>query len=134
MGKILRLTLDGKPAPAIRVPEGRRDQHRADRSIGELGSAAKAPVRTVKIPAPNLTPAETWSTGHRNPYGLAFDAEGRLWETEMGPQGGDELNLIEPGRNYGWPVVSYGKNYDDTPIPRMPGTASSRSPPCTGRR
>ena len=63
-------------------------------------------------------PAQTWTTGHRNPYGLAFAADGRLWLHEMGPRGGDELNLIEPGRNYGWPLVSNGDNYDGTPIPR----------------
>ncbi|MEO8162095.1 MAG: PQQ-dependent sugar dehydrogenase, partial [Arenimonas sp.] len=61
--------------------------------------------------------AQVWSLGHRNPLGLAWDAKGRLWEIEMGPQGGDELNLIERGRNYGWPVVSNGDNYDGTPIP-----------------
>jgi aldose sugar dehydrogenase len=60
---------------------------------------------------------EIWTLGHRNPYGLAFDASGRLWEHEMGPMGGDELNLIEPGKNYGWPNVSNGDNYDGTPIP-----------------
>jgi len=63
-------------------------------------------------------PAQTWTTGHRNPYGLAFAADGRLWLHEMGPRGGDELNLVEPGRNYGWPLVSNGDNYDGTPIPR----------------
>jgi glucose/arabinose dehydrogenase len=57
-----------------------------------------------------------WSSGHRNPYGLAFAPDGRLWETEMGPQGGDELNLIERGANYGWPLVSEGKNYNGVPI------------------
>jgi glucose/arabinose dehydrogenase len=62
--------------------------------------------------------AELWTLGHRNPLGLAFDAAGRLWEVEMGPKGGDELNLIEPGRNYGWPVVSNGDHYDGRPIPR----------------
>lgn len=62
--------------------------------------------------------AETWTTGHRNPYGLAFAPDGRLWLHEMGPRGGDELNLIEPGRNYGWPFVSNGDNYDGSPIPR----------------
>jgi glucose/arabinose dehydrogenase len=61
--------------------------------------------------------SQTWSSGHRNPYGLAFAADGRLWETEMGPKGGDELNMILPGRNYGWPVVSNGDNYDGSPIP-----------------
>lgn len=55
---------------------------------------------------------EIWSYGHRNPQGLSFDAQtGRLWEIEHGPRGGDEINLIEQGRNYGWPVISYGKEY-----------------------
>jgi glucose/arabinose dehydrogenase len=55
---------------------------------------------------------EIWSYGHRNPQGLVWDAAtGRLWETEHAPQGGDELNLILPGRNYGWPVIGYGANY-----------------------
>lgn len=61
---------------------------------------------------------ETWTTGHRNPYGLAFAPDGKLWMHEMGPKGGDELNLIEPGKNYGWPIVSNGDNYNGTPIPR----------------
>jgi glucose/arabinose dehydrogenase len=55
---------------------------------------------------------EIWSYGHRNPQGLAIDLEtGDVWATEHGPQGGDELNLIQPGLNYGWPVVGYGVNY-----------------------
>jgi aldose sugar dehydrogenase len=55
---------------------------------------------------------EIWSYGHRNPQGLAFNREtNTLWETEHGPQGGDELNLIEKGKNYGWPVIGYGANY-----------------------
>lgn len=62
--------------------------------------------------------AQVWSLGQRNPLGIAFDAQGQLWEHEMGPSGGDELNLIERGSNYGWPVVSNGDNYDGTPIPR----------------
>lgn len=61
--------------------------------------------------------AEHWSLGHRNPLGLAFAPDGRLWSTEMGPQGGDELNLIERGNNYGWPLASNGSHYDDTDIP-----------------
>lgn len=118
LGKILRLTLDGKPAPGnpmagrtgaatVSITDPPRDTE----------AAREAPARLVKWPGPNLTPSETWSTGHRNPYGLAFDAQGRLWETEMGPRGGDELNLILPGRNYGWPLVSNGENYDGVPIP-----------------
>lgn len=54
--------------------------------------------------------------GHRNPLGIAFDGDGRLWETEMGPAGGDELNLIESG-NYGWPKASNGSHYDGAAIP-----------------
>ena len=55
---------------------------------------------------------EIWSYGHRNPQGLALDpATGNLWSNEHGPQGGDELNLIQPGLNYGWPVVGFGVNY-----------------------
>jgi len=62
--------------------------------------------------------ALTWTTGHRNSYGLAFAPDGTLWEHEMGPRGGDEFNRIEPGRNYGWPLVSNGDNYSGLPIPR----------------
>ena len=58
-----------------------------------------------------------WSMGHRNPLGIAFAPDGRLWSTEMGPQGGDELNLILPGRSYGWPVASYGSHYGGGGIP-----------------
>ena len=118
-GKILRLTLDGKPAPG--------NPH-----FGETGAATiplidppkdteaakTAPVvSTYTFPGPNLTPAETWTSGHRTPYGMAFSPSGELWEVEHGPRGGDELNLIEMGRNYGWPVVSFGQNYDGVPIP-----------------
>ena len=88
LGKVLRLTLDGKPA-------------------GDPGLTAKG-----------FHPA-IWSYGHRNLLGIAFDASGNLWEQEMGPEGGDEVNLILPGRNYGYPKVSNGRNYgaatDDIP-------------------
>jgi glucose/arabinose dehydrogenase len=57
------------------------------------------------------------SWGHRNPLGLAFAPDGRLWAAEMGPKGGDELNLVVAGRNYGWPEVSYGSHYDGREIP-----------------
>jgi aldose sugar dehydrogenase len=57
-----------------------------------------------------------WSFGHRNPQGLAFDLDGNLWDTEHGPRGGDELNLIQKGKNYGWPLVSFGINYNNTPL------------------
>lgn len=64
-----------------------------------------------------LAAPEVVSTGHRNQYGLVFDAEGQLWEHEMGPRGGDELNLIREGRDYGWPRVSWGDHYSLLPIP-----------------
>ena len=64
---------------------------------------------------------EIWSYGHRNVQGAAIHPEtGKLWEAELGPLGGDELNIIEPGKDYGWPVVSWGKNYDGTDIPDPP--------------
>ncbi len=119
LGKILRLTLDGKPAPgnpmagktgAAKVP--------VIDPPDDTEKAKTAPVvRTYTFPGPNLTPAETWASGFRTPYGLAFAPDGRLWELEHGPRGGDELNLIEPGKNYGWPLVSYGHNYNGVPIP-----------------
>ncbi len=58
-----------------------------------------------------------WSIGHRNPLGIAFDAQGRLWSHEMGPRGGDELNIVKTGANHGWPIVSDGNNYDFSNIP-----------------
>ena len=58
-----------------------------------------------------------WTWGNRNPQGLVYDAVGkRLWAAEHGPRGGDEINLIEKGKNYGWPVITYGMNYNGTPI------------------
>ena len=88
LGKLLRLNLDGT-------------------TPSDNPFAAEGGVR-----------AQTWTLGHRNPYGLAFAPDGRLWLHEMGPRGGDELNLIKPGLNYGWPEVSNGINYDGTPIPQ----------------
>jgi len=102
LGKILHLTLDGKPAPG--------------NPPGNFGASAGG-VR-----------AETRSSGHRNPYGLSFDSAGRLWETEMGPRGGDELNLILPGKNYGWPIVSNGENYSGQPIPDHPSRPDLEAP------
>ncbi|MBV2144743.1 PQQ-dependent sugar dehydrogenase [Falsochrobactrum sp. TDYN1] len=73
--------------------------------------------------------ALTWSTGHRNPYGLAFAADGKLWEHEMGPRGGDEFNHIKSGLNYGWPLVSNGDNYSGRPIPRHSTRPDFEAPP-----
>ncbi|HWG36715.1 MAG TPA: PQQ-dependent sugar dehydrogenase [Terriglobales bacterium] len=118
LGKLLRLTLDGKPAPgnpfaantgAATVPliNPPRDTETAK---------TQPVVSTYTFPGPNLAPQEIWASGLRTPYGLAFGPDGRLWELEHGPRGGDELNLIEKGKNYGWPLVSYGMNYDGVPI------------------
>lgn len=90
LGKIVRLLPDGTPAP--RNP------------FADQGGVT----------------AQVWTLGHRNILGLQFDAQGRLWDLEHGPRGGDELNLVKPGRNYGWPVVSNGDNYDGSPIPDHP--------------
>ena len=119
LGKILRLTLDGKPAPGN--PEagkiGSETIPVIDPPMDTEQAKTASVVRTYTFPGPNLTPSETWATGFRTPYGLAFAPDGRLWEVEHGPRGGDELNLIEPGKNYGWPLVSYGVNYNGVPIP-----------------
>ena len=87
LGKILRLNEDGS------VPE--------DNPFYDQGGVT----------------AEIWSLGHRNPLGLAFDSSGRLWNHEMGPKHGDELNLVKRGYNYGYPTVSNGDHYNNTPIP-----------------
>ena len=119
-GKILRLTLDGKPAPGNPM-EGKTGASTIPLidPPTDTEAAKNAPVvSTYTFPGSNLTPAETWTSGHRTPYGLAFGPDGRLWEVEHGPRGGDELNLIERGNNYGWPLVSYGNNYNGVPIPK----------------
>ena len=87
LGKIVRLDSDGS------VP--------ADNPFADRGGVA----------------AQIWTLGHRNPLGIAFDGKGRLWEIEMGPKGGDELNRIARGANYGYPIVSNGDHYDGRPIP-----------------
>ncbi|QCR24909.1 PQQ-dependent sugar dehydrogenase [Pontibacter sp. SGAir0037] len=87
MGKLLRITTEGKPAPG-------------NPFIGQEGA----------LP-------EIWTVGQRNVQAAAFDAEGRLWTVDMGPQGGDELNLIEKGKNYGWPLVTFGEEYSGEPVP-----------------
>ncbi|SUU08385.1 glucose / Sorbosone dehydrogenase family protein [Acinetobacter haemolyticus] len=87
LGKVLRLNEDGTPA------EGN--------PFSQQGGVS----------------AEIWSLGHRNPLGIAFDTQGQLWVVEMGPEGGDELNLIVKGANYGYPIVSNGNHYSGLPIP-----------------
>lgn len=87
LGKVVRLNLDGTPA--------------AGNPLADKGGVS----------------AEIWSWGHRNILGMDWDASGRLWEIEHGPAGGDELNLVQPGANYGWPVRSNGDHYNGDPIP-----------------
>lgn len=130
LGKVLRLTLDGAPAPGN--PGAGRTGAASLPIINPPSDteAAKsaAAVRTYTFPGPNRTPAEVWSSGHRTPYGLAFGPDGRLWELEHGPRGGDELNLIEAGNNYGWPLVSYSTNYNGVEIP-SPDTRNDLTKP-----
>ena len=90
LGKVLRLTAEGQPAEGNPFNNPLADTNR-DTAI--------------------------WSYGHRNVLGLQFAPDGRLWASEMGPQGGDEINLILPGRNYGWPRVSNGSHYGGADIP-----------------
>jgi glucose/arabinose dehydrogenase len=91
-------------------------------TIGDRGDAARAQDlsnhegKIIRIQKDGSS-AEVWSFGHRNPQGLAFDAHGRLWEHEHGPWGGDEVNLIKPGANYGWPLATYGIDYSGIPFP-----------------
>lgn len=68
---------------------------------------------------------EIWSYGHRNIQGMAIDPRtGKLWQSEHGPRGGDELNLPQPGKNYGWPVITHGNNYSGLPIPESVGKSA----------
>ncbi|WP_156679175.1 PQQ-dependent sugar dehydrogenase [Sphingomonas profundi] len=85
------------------------------------------PAAGNPLAAKGFDPA-VWSYGHRNLLGIAFDAQGRLWEQEMGPKGGDELNLILPGRNYGYPIVSNGNHYDGRDIPDHPTRPEFEAP------
>jgi glucose/arabinose dehydrogenase len=119
VGKILRLTLDGKPAPGNpnfgKTGAAQVDLIDPPRDT-EVAKTAKV-VSTYTFDGPNNTPAETWASGVRTPYGLAFSPAGELWEVEHGPRAGDEVNLIEKGKNYGWPLVGEGPNYNGVPVP-----------------
>jgi glucose/arabinose dehydrogenase len=76
----------------------------------------RIPPDNPYVNTPGALP-EVWSYGHRNPNGLTLNPyTGELWEHEHGPKGGDEINIIKPSLNYGWPLISYGVNYDDTPV------------------
>lgn len=84
--------------------------------VHRMTDDGKVPADNPVLPG-NTTPTSIYSYGHRNPQGLALNpATNEIWETEHGPRGGDELNVIKKGENYGWPLVSYGINYDGVDI------------------
>ncbi len=96
--------------------------------IHRLQDDGKVPADNPFVQTPGAVPS-IWAYGSRNAQGLVFDsATGRLWETEHGPRGGDELNIIRPGANYGWPVVTYGINYSGLPISRLSSKAGMENP------
>jgi aldose sugar dehydrogenase len=118
-----RMVLDGKghlflsSGDRMAPPSGDLPNHPAQTlsddhgSILRLNEDGSIPKDNPFVGKPNARP-ELWTLGNRNPQGLAMNPDtGDLWETEHGPQGGDELNLILPGVNYGWPVITYGVNY-----------------------
>jgi len=127
-----RLVFDGKGH--LFVTLGERFNTKTRGQAQDLGSDLGKIVRlnedgTVPADNPFVNKAgalpEIWSYGHRNPQAAAINpATGELWEIEHGPMGGDEINLPQPGKNYGWPVVSFGKNYDGTPV----GSGKSKMP------
>jgi glucose/arabinose dehydrogenase len=110
-------------------PDGMLYVSTGDRSDAPMRKYAQDPGSTlgkiVRV-APDGSKFEIWSSGHRNVQAMAFDPNGRLWVVEHGTRGGDELNLVEKGKNYGWPLVAYGEEYSGKPIPgavtAKPGT------------
>jgi glucose/arabinose dehydrogenase len=90
-----------------------QDAQTLDNDLGKIvriGKDGTVPEDNPFVSRPGALP-EIWSYGHRNPQGATLAPDGTLWEHEHGPQGGDEINLPLPGRNYGWPVITYGENY-----------------------
>ena len=85
--------------------------------IIRLNADGSIPVDNPFLNDTNDIAKQFWTIGHRNILGMAFDDSGKLWAHEMGPRGGDEFNLIEKGKNYGWPLVSNGRNYSGIDIP-----------------
>lgn len=91
----------------------KEDAQRLDTHLGKIiriHKDGRMPADNPFVARPGALPA-IWSYGHRNPQGATLAPDGTLWTHEHGPQGGDEINLIQPGRNYGWPVITYGENY-----------------------
>jgi aldose sugar dehydrogenase len=93
-----------------------QDLTRPNGKIFRLHDDGRVPTDNPFVDEPGAIPG-IWSYGHRNPQGLVLDPrDGAIYSTEHGPRGGDELNLILPGRNYGWPVITHGMNYNGTPM------------------
>lgn len=92
-----------------------QDRSRHNGSVIRVNRDGSVPADNPFVGTPGVLP-EIWSYGHRNPQGAGLDARGRLWVSEHGARGGDEVNLIEKGANYGWPVISYGRHYSGRKI------------------
>lgn len=100
------------------ILEGRRQARQLDSHFGKIvriNADGSIPADNPFVGRAGARP-EIWSIGHRNILAAAFDAQGRLWEAEMGPRGGDELNLIRRGLDYGWPTIGYGEEYSGARI------------------
>ena len=111
-GHRLAFSPDGK---YLFIASGERQKMQPAQDPGsDLGKIIRLPIDAAGKPN---GPAERYSLGHRNILGLAFAPDGRLWELEHGPAGGDELNLVRQGANYGWPLVSEGRHYGGEFIP-----------------
>lgn len=105
-----------------------QDLDRPNGKIHRIHDDGRIPADNPFVNTPDALPT-IWSYGHRNPQGLDLHPEtGDIWEVEHGPRGGDETNLIHPGLNYGWPVVSYGMNYNGTPITDLTEKAGTEQP------
>lgn len=91
----------------------KEDAQKLDNHLGKIIRVTKDGAAPPDNPFASRAGAlpEIWSYGHRNGQGLAWAPDGRLWMIEHGPQGGDEINIVQPGHNYGWPVITYGENY-----------------------
>lgn len=114
------------------ISQGERNERPSAQRLDMLQGKLVRVDREGKVPRGNPFVGQTdarpeiWSYGHRNMQGMAFDPRtGKLWQSEHGPQGGDELNLPQPGRNYGWPVITHGINYSGLRIPEAQGSASA---------
>lgn len=121
-----RLAFDGQGH--VFISQGERNHRPTSQELGKLQGKLVRLNLDGSVPQDNPfigqadARPEIWSYGHRNMQGLAIDPRtGKLWESEHGPQGGDEINLPQPGRNYGWPIITHGINYSGLPIPEAQG-------------